>query len=245
MNPGDFELETRLRSLSVERDENSESRDNQFAELIAHCADVEPRGTENEDAVNVESKENDLPTSLIVTNLPQSLFTNQQMKTEFEGLFKTFDPSAAFHYLRSFRRARVDFGSHAMAAKARAHLHHTPFGDNIDGSIMNCFYGQPPLRLSKTADRQFLQIPPPVRQFLISPPASPPVDWAPGPETQPVVNFDLLSAIASLGPGDKHELLPAEDNKPGIVVHICADVDGSRVNRQHMNIAQTPCPKRN
>lgn len=66
---------------------------------------------------------------------------------------------------------------------------------------MNCFFGQAPF-VNKNS-HQFLQIPPPVRQFLISPPASPPVDWAPGPETEPVVNFDLLSAIASLGPGEK------------------------------------------
>lgn len=64
---------------------------------------------------------------------------------------------------------------------------------------MNCFFGQAPF-VNKNS-HQFLQIPPPVRQFLISPPASPPVDWAPGKETEPVVNFDLLSAIASLGPG--------------------------------------------
>lgn len=70
---------------------------------------------------------------------------------------------------------------------------------------MNCFFGQAPL-INKNS-HQFLQIPPPVRQFLISPPASPPVDWAPGPETEPVVNFDLLSAIASLGPGKRRSHL--------------------------------------
>lgn len=89
----------------------------------------------------------------------------------------------------------MDFSSNAIASKARLHLHHTPFGD----SVMNCFFGQPPLINKNT--QQFLQIPPPVRQFLISPPASPPVDWAPALETEPVINFDLLSALASLGPG--------------------------------------------
>lgn len=167
---------------------------------------------------------------------------------ELEGLFRAFDPSATFHYLRSFRRARVDFASHSAASKARAHLHHTPFssGKEEDESLlMNCFYGQPSIRRSggKDEGRRYLQIPPPVRQFLISPPASPPVDWAPGPETQPVVNFDLLSALASLGPGDQHELHPAEDDKPGIVVHICADdPDGMK---RYGSIAQTACPKRN
>ena len=46
--------------------------------------------------------------------------------------------------------------------------------------------------------------------------------------------------------GDKHELLPAEDNKPGIVVHICEDIVGPGSKRIGGSvIAQTPCPKRN
>nr|CAG4649755.1 EOG090X0FJX [Scapholeberis mucronata]SVE93937.1 EOG090X0FJX [Scapholeberis mucronata] len=239
MNPDDFELEVKLRSLSINQDIGSANneRDHELAELIANCvADVEPRDGSLEENKNDEVKENEQPTSLIVTNLPQELFFQQDMKTELEALFRTFDESATFHYLRSFRRARVDFSSSSIAAKARVHLHHTPFGS----SVMNCFFGQAPL-INKNS-QQFLQIPPPVRQFLISPPASPPVDWAPGPETEPVVNFDLLSAIASLGPGDKHELLPATETQPGIVVHICDDMDNGPKQRV---ITQTPCPKRN
>ncbi|EFX73053.1 hypothetical protein DAPPUDRAFT_215632 [Daphnia pulex] len=245
MNPDDFELEEKLRSLSVSEDSGSTNneREHQLAELIANCvADVEPRDSQPEDdkkdLSSGENKEGELlATSLIVTNLPNELFFQQELKTELEALFRTFDETATFHYLRSFRRARVDFSSNSIATKARVHLHHTPFGD----SVMNCFFGQPPL-INKNS-QQFLQIPPPVRQFLISPPASPPVGWAPAPESGPVVNFDLLSAIASLGPGDKHELLPPTDNQPGIVVHVCADMDGIGP-KQHV-ITQTPCPKRN
>nr|CAG4636584.1 EOG090X0FJX [Eubosmina coregoni]SVE70117.1 EOG090X0FJX [Eubosmina coregoni] len=250
MNPEDFELESRLRSLSIdERGMSTTSSENerQLAELIANCvADVEEdQQLNNKTSSNNEvsdNKEDELPTSLIVTNLPKALFAEQHLKTELEALFRTFDESATFHYLRSFRRARVDFSSNAIASKARLHLHHTPFGD----SVMNCFFGQPPLMNKNT--QQFLQIPPPVRQFLISPPASPPVDWAPALETEPVINFDLLSALASLGPGDKHELLPASDNKPGIVIHVCADMETgatSSIKQARAVIAQTPCPKRN
>jgi calcipressin-2 len=226
MNPDDFELEEKLRSLSVSEESGSTNneREHQLAELIANCvADVEPRDSQPEDdkkdLSSGENKEGELlATSLIVTNLPNELFFQQELKvsmlrllfylhasnrnlfdffqTELEALFRTFDETATFHYLRSFRRARVDFSSNSIATKARVHLHHTPFGD----SVMNCFFGQPPL-INKNS-QQFLQIPPPVRQFLISPPASPPVGWAPAPESGPVVNFDLLSAIASLGPGE-------------------------------------------
>lgn len=242
MNPEDFELEKRIRSLSINEDSNNEMG-LELAELIANCvADVEPHDCSDEDAEvkNHSPNENDgdLPKSLIVTNLPGVLFTDQQLKLEFEALFRTYEDTATFHYLKSFRRARVDFRANETASRARVHLHQTPIGDNL----MNCFFGQPPVINKNT--QQFLQIPPPVRQFLISPPASPPVDWASGRESEPVLNFDLLSAIASLGPGDEHELLAATGENPGIVVHICSDDEGI-ARKGGVVIGNTPCPKRN
>ena len=55
-------------------------------------------------------------------------------------------------------------------------------------------------------EEAFLQPPPLEKQFLISPPCSPPVGWEQPREGQPVVDYDLLAAIAELAPGEDHEL---------------------------------------
>lgn len=83
MNPEDFELEKRIRSLSINEDSNNEMG-LELAELIANCvADVEPHDCSDEDAIKDHStneNDSDLPKSLIVTNLPSVLFADQQLK---------------------------------------------------------------------------------------------------------------------------------------------------------------------
>ncbi|EEC08243.1 calcipressin, putative [Ixodes scapularis] len=77
-------------------------------------------------------------------------------------------------------------------------------------------------------DGAHLQPPLPQRQFLISPPASPPVGWAPSEEAQPCISYDIISALASLTPGETHELHPATGSQPGIVVHVCEETSPSK-----------------
>eukprot|EP00051_Salpingoeca_urceolata_P016361 m.216687 g.216687 ORF g.216687 m.216687 type:complete len:164 (+) comp18657_c0_seq4:1848-2339(+) len=65
---------------------------------------------------------------------------------------------------------------------------------------------------------QFLQVPELTRQFLISPPASPPVGWEPCAEDPPVFNQELVDALAGLERFQPYELVPAEGSKPAICV---------------------------
>ena len=56
--------------------------------------------------------------------------------------------------------------------------------------------------LSPCRDEEaFLHVPPLEKQFLISPPCSPPVGWEQPREDKPVVDYDLLAAMAQLSPG--------------------------------------------
>lgn len=88
---------------------------------------------------------------------------------------------------------------------------------------------------------QYLRAPALTKQFLISPPASPPVGWEPRDEGEPLVNYDLLAAIANLTPGEAHEIHPPTDSHPGIVVHVCEESAAGGKGR----IAHTRCPQHN
>lgn len=47
-------------------------------------------------------------------------------------------------------------------------------------------------------DNHLLKLPELEKQFLISPPASPPVGWEQTREEEPVINFDLISRLTAI-----------------------------------------------
>ncbi|EYB83994.1 hypothetical protein Y032_0324g2514 [Ancylostoma ceylanicum] len=65
--------------------------------------------------------------------------------------------------------------------------------------------------------------PPPLeKQFLISPPCSPPVGWSQTKEMPPVIcNFDLMARLASFALDDKYEVHNGDKDTPAIIVHPC------------------------
>ncbi|XP_061692087.1 calcipressin-1-like isoform X2 [Syngnathoides biaculeatus] len=147
-----------------------------------------------------------------VTN--REVFNHPDAQASFEALFRSFDPKAQFQYFKSFRRVRINFSDSLAAAEARLRLHKTDF----NGKEMRLYFAQ-----SVHIGSPRLEPPKPEKQFLISPPASPPVGWEQSQDAMPVVNYDLLCAISKLGPGDKYELHTATPTTPSVVVHVCKE----------------------
>lgn len=82
--------------------------------------------------------------------------------------------------------------------------------------------------------------------FLLSPPASPPVGWEPKPEAQPIINYELLAALADLEPGKDHELHPPceSSGQPSIIVTPCETVKERRPVMHGGKVIPTRRPER-
>jgi len=160
---------------------------------------------------------------LICTNVDSSVFVDKSMQARFEALFLAFDPNITFRYLKSFRRVRLDFSNFESAELARSNLNtyqlgNTQFKCYSAHIIKPTNNNQDPL-----AHSSHLNIPKLTKQFLISPPASPPVGWEPVSESSPCIDVQLISAIANLVPGKVHEIHAGNESQPGIYVEVCED----------------------
>ncbi|KAJ8410438.1 hypothetical protein AAFF_G00193420 [Aldrovandia affinis] len=149
---------------------------------------------------------------LVVSLADVEVFSKPEAQASFEALFHSFDGDATFQYFKSFRRVRINFTNALTAAEARVRLHKSDF----NGKELRLHFAQ-----SVHIGSPRLEPPKPDKQFLISPPASPPVGWEQAQDAMPVINYDLLCAISKLGPGEKYELHSGTSTTPSVVVHVC------------------------
>jgi len=226
-----------------------DSLDDFTAEELLVLATEDIQGQlDNLDIADEEEDEGDCSDtkSLIVTNVDLVVFTDALAKAEFESRFLVFDPDISFYYIRTFRRVRIDFSCRSLASAAKASMDAAVVG----GNTVHVYW----LRMCapSSAGDVFLAPPPLEKQFLISPPCSPPVGWEQPREGGPVVDYDLLAAVAQLGPGDNHELQPSKSvticgqelTAPSIVVQVCEGGGVGDGRHQVGKIVQTRRPDR-
>ncbi|OQV13727.1 putative Calcipressin-2 [Hypsibius exemplaris] len=217
---------TDLSAESSEKNHNKRKRDLRKLNSAGGSTDSEDISEASSTASLGDERNNgevsEATSSILITNMDAAIFTDRDVMEMFENLLRKYDPNVRVLYFKSFSRARADMSSVLLASSAKEDLTGLQFG----GKVLKCFFFRDLLLGRRNSDH--LELPPLEKQFLISPPVSPPVGWEPVQEGEPVMDYELLTALASLQPGESHELHPGvqSQNIPSIYLQPCETDEG-------------------
>ena len=174
--------------------------------------------------INVTTDRTSATNTLILSNLPVEFFI-PHICSLLLSLLNTYGPMVRWTPLPSVGRAVVVFEDSEGAAMAKAGLDRLvlPFEDSDvqgveraseedDGTILRAIFG--PIT-DPTTEPETLAVPTTDKNFLISPPGSPPVGWEPireDPPNRDTLADDLMKALADLRDTGSH----IESHKPRI-----------------------------
>lgn len=160
-------------------------------------------------------KEPTAPTNtLILTNIPENIF-NDNLLDMLRELVESIAPVEAWIPLRSFTRVVATFKTSDEAVDVRMAVD----GQCLLGQNIKIFYGNAQPR------HTLLEVPALEKNWLISPPGSPPVGWTQIREDPPIKHEELYAALATLE--------ETSSTGPKIVVHL------SEGRSSNYNIANT------
>ncbi|WFC99229.1 hypothetical protein MYAM1_001973 [Malassezia yamatoensis] len=202
--------------------------------------------------------------TLMLTNLPAGFFDSEQLNSQLLELLRTYGPLVDWTPLASFGRGVVVYEREQDAAQAKwsldrllllyedeneqAHINDAPLRSGKDSDVLRVYFsahtpliflpdGDAILARDLVANRhQYLELPQTGRNFLISPPGSPPVGWEPREEDGPnkeTLAQDLMDALHKLAdpqPSEASASRPPEEivvmepnqehlSHPGVIVH--------------------------
>lgn len=178
--------------------------------------------------------------SLIVTNPPWAVFADgdNKLRSLFQYMFESIDPKVWFCYLKVFHQVRVVFSTEEKAKIAF---------EQLDGA----FFMSEKLKLRQAPEyiqmgTSTLQVPEPDKQFLISPPSTPPVGWRQVREEKPSAPQieDILEALhlSSADPLTPLQLHAGCANTPSILVHAPDPMEEDEEIHHHDRLKMSAMP---
>eukprot|EP00041_Stephanoeca_diplocostata_P034342 m.1166331 g.1166331 ORF g.1166331 m.1166331 type:complete len:258 (-) comp24505_c0_seq23:1659-2432(-) len=160
---------------------------------------------------------------VLIKGLPPGTFNDDTIAAEFDGILQGFGSVLSISKHEDLGAVKVEYKDIADASAAAAGIKHFDF----IGHILDAVTADSTAVKDSAPQMDHLCVPELEKQWLISPPPSPPIGWEPIKEDPPVVNMELVHALQGMDPTQPHELHPPDTVRglPSIHVMLAEEED--------------------